>query len=65
ELNTLVRRVAKREKTDVSDDVLEEIVSSAQGSARTALVLLDKVLNLNEDERIAAIQAKLAEENEA
>ena len=65
ELTKLVQRVCKREKADISEDTLEEIVNSAQGSARTALVLLDKVLNLKEEERAEAIQQKLAEENEA
>lgn len=65
ELTSLVNRTCKREKVEVSEDVLEEIISGAQGSARMALVLLDKILNLKEDERIEAIQQKMAEENEA
>lgn len=65
ELTKLVKRVCKREDAEISDDTLEEIVSSAQGSARTALVLLDKVLNLKEEERANAIRQRLAEENEA
>ncbi|HUW44466.1 MAG TPA: AAA family ATPase, partial [Dehalococcoidia bacterium] len=65
EVGSLVQRVCKREKVPISEDVLEEIVSSAQGSARTALVCLDKVLNLSEGERVEAIQQTLADENEA
>jgi DNA polymerase-3 subunit gamma/tau len=65
ELTSLVNKVCKREKVEISEEVLEEIVSGAQGSARTALVLLDKTLNLKEDERVAAIQAKLSEMSEA
>lgn len=65
ELTLLVNRICRREKVELDEETLEEIVSSAQGSARTALVLLDKVLNLEEGERIAAVQQHLAEQNEA
>jgi len=65
ELTMLVTRVVQREQADVSTDTIEEIVCNAQGSARTALVLLDKVLNLPEADRAEAIQQKLAEDNKA
>ena len=65
ELKTLVTRVCSREQATISQETLEDIVSNAQGSARTALVLLDKVVNLSEEERSAAIQQQLSEENEA
>jgi len=65
ELTALVKRVCNREQVTLEEDTLEEIVSSAQGSARTALVLLDKTLNLEEGDRVAAVQQHLAEENEA
>jgi DNA polymerase-3 subunit gamma/tau len=65
ELGLLIKRVMKREKKELSEEVVEEIITSAQGSARTTLVLLDKILNLKEEEQIEAIQSKLAEENEA
>lgn len=65
ELELLLNRACRREQEEITDEVREEIISSSQGSARTAMVLLDKVLNLKEEERIEAIQSKLAEENEA
>jgi len=65
ELSQLVQRTCKREKVQISEDVMEEIVSSAQGSARTALVLLDKILNLSEDEQLEAVKQRAVEENEA
>ncbi len=65
ELEGLVKRVAKREKIALSKDVLDELVASSQGSARTALVLLDKVANLDEGERSEALARKIAEDNEA
>lgn len=65
ELKMLLQRTLKREKTELDKESLEEIVYNAQGSARVALVLLDKVLNLEPDARIEAIQLQMAEENEA
>lgn len=65
ELTALVSKVVRREKAEVSEEVTEEIVSAAQGSARTALVLLDKALNLSPEQRVEAVQQKLAEDNEA
>ncbi|GAG78293.1 unnamed protein product [marine sediment metagenome] len=50
---------------ELSEKVLDEIVSASQGIARTALVLLDKISNLDEEERIQAIEDKIAQENEA
>lgn len=65
ELELLARRVAKRENVELSKPTLDDLVASSQGSARTLLVLLDKVANLPEDQRQAAIANKLAEDNEA
>lgn len=65
ELETLLERVTKREKLELSKDVVDELVTNAQGSARTLLVLLDKVANLPDEQRKEAIANKLAEENEA
>jgi len=65
ELNTLIQRVLKRENQTVTESVIEEIIFNAQGSARTALVLLDKCLNLKEEEREEAVKVHAAEENEA
>lgn len=65
ELEGLIQRVCKRENLALAQDVLDELVVSAQGSARTALVLLDKIANLPEGDRKRAIADKLAEDNEA
>jgi DNA polymerase III gamma/tau subunit len=65
ELEHLLKRTAKRERIKLSNKVLDHIVEGSQGSARTALVVLDKISNLDEDERIKAIEDKLEEENEA
>jgi DNA polymerase III gamma/tau subunit len=65
ELTKLVKRTAKREEAKVSEAIIDSIVASADGSARTALVLLDKVLNLKEPEREAAIARHVEDQNEA
>lgn len=66
ELEALVKRIIKKEKAKVLDeDVLHEIVSCADGSARVALVLLDKIINLSEEQQLEAVKIKAAEQNES
>jgi len=46
----LLEKVCKKETLDVSEEVLEKIVEVAEGSARKALVLLDQVQHLDDEE---------------
>lgn len=67
ELDTLVRHVCQRETKaeracEVSEAVLSELVGLAEGSARRALVLLDKIRNLPAKEQAASMRAKADEE---
>jgi DNA polymerase III gamma/tau subunit len=64
EIERLVKRVALKEGITLSDDTLDELVASAQGSPRMALVLLDKIANLTPDEQASAIAEKLGEETQ-
>lgn len=58
DMNTLIKSVVKKEKGKITDEVIEGIIDSAEGSARKALVLLDQVLGLStEDEQIEAVKA--------
>jgi len=52
----LVQRVLKREKAELSEDLILDLVDAAGGSARKALVILDRVLNLPNDAREGAIK---------
>lgn len=65
EMERLIGRVCKREEFTIANEVREEILKSAQGSARLALVLLDKVKNLTPEEQIEGVKQRAAEENEA
>lgn len=57
ELRLIVSRAAKREGGDLSDEVLSGLVAAADGSARTALVLLDRVLaHEDEGERLEIVK---------
>jgi len=57
ELQTLIKRVAKKEGIKIGDDVIDKIATNAQGSARQCLVLLDKVYRLkDEDDQLDAIE---------
>ncbi len=58
----LLRRVNKKAELDVSTDHLELIAENCEGSARQALVLLDKVSHLAGKARGKAIHERLDEE---
>lgn len=65
ELTGLASRVAKKENIKLSEKVLDELAASADGSARTLLVLLEKLGNLSEKDQLTSIEARQAETNEA
>ena len=65
ELTTLTARVARKESIELSDDTMSELVEISAGSARVALVLLDKVANLPDSERVKAMKQKSELEREA
>ena len=53
---TLLQSVAEKEGKKFSEEVLERIVEVAEGSARKALVVLDSILGLeDEDEQLNAV----------
>lgn len=64
DIEKLLNRVCKQEEKEIPDDVKNHIVKNAHGSARMALVLLDKVIDLNPDDMIEAIKGEEQQENE-
>ncbi len=65
DLEKLLLRVGKAEGLNLSKSLIERLVSNAGGSARTLLVLLDKVGRLEAKDQQEAIEAGLREENQA
>jgi DNA polymerase III gamma/tau subunit len=65
ELEGLVRDVSKKEGIELEEDVIDELAAAANGSARTALVLLEKISALPPAQRLASVAEKQAEENQA
>ena len=58
----LFSHICTMEKTKLSEEVIEKIIECSNGSARKALVLLDQVIGLdNEDDMIEAIKTTTAE----
>jgi len=64
-LMKLLRRVVKKEGVEVPEELLDSIVDNAQGSARFALVLLEKALSLDPTDRVAAVKAASVAQHEA
>lgn len=50
DLRSLIIRVCKKEKKRISDDVVDEIISASNGSARKALVILHPVILCDSEE---------------
>jgi DNA polymerase III gamma/tau subunit len=65
EMLKLCHRVAKRESIQLTDDVYESIIDVAEGCARDALVILDKIRNLPSGKWTEAIDEERAKKNEA
>jgi DNA polymerase-3 subunit gamma/tau len=57
-LKRVIERVLNKENLTISEQVMEDIIEAADGSARKALVILEQVVGLEtEAEQLAAIQA--------
>lgn len=62
EINYLIKTVAKVEKFKIPNDVVNKILECSFGSARQALVILDKIIKLdNEEEMLDVIQSSTTE----
>jgi hypothetical protein len=65
QLAILVKRVCRKEKIKLSDDIRDSLIDTSYGSARTLLVQLEKISQLNEDAQKAAMDQKEEEEKQA
>lgn len=65
-LERVIQRVIEKEKFQVTEDVIAEIVEASEGSARKALVILEQIgLLESEEEQIKAIQATTLNKDQA
>ncbi len=65
ELTQLVKSAASKAKIKMSEQDIDAVIGSADGSARSALVLLDKIANVAEPDRLKAIEDQLADANKS
>jgi len=61
----LIRTILTNEKVDLDKNVINHIMSAAKGSVRSALVILDKVIDLETADMMTVIDSLDLEENEA
>lgn len=59
-----LKRIIRSEKKKVPDDVLEQICDDSLGSPRSALVILDKIIDLDPESMIEAAKQQAEKENE-
>jgi len=61
-MSNLLSHICKLEEIEIPEEVTEKVIECSDGSARKALVLLNQVIELdNEDDMIQAIKATTAE----
>ena len=65
ELVKLLKRVAKKEKLKLSKDIIDDIANFADGSARQALVLLDRIRHVPRKKQAKALAQKAGEKTQA
>ena len=66
ELSQLLRKVAKEEGIEIDKELLLNIAEHAEGSARKALVLLEKVASVeDEEQRVRIVEGGFTEEESA
>ena len=61
EMSELLNRVCEAEGIQVSEEVLDKIVEVSENSPRKALVILNQVIGLDEDEQLDAVKGSVAE----
>jgi len=65
EMSNLLTKVQKREKIELPEAVLDHIIDLSFGSPRQALVMMDKVIGLEEKDMKLAIENQARMENES
>lgn len=61
----LIMKVVVAELAEIPDAVVDQIVQDSLGSARMALSILDKIINMNPQDMLEAAKQHAAEQNEA
>jgi len=62
---TVLQKACKIKKLKISDDILEIIACNSEGTPRTALVLLEKVMDVSEEEAVEMLVSEIDSENSA
>lgn len=65
QMTRLLRRVTKREKIKLPDEVVEQIIEDSAGFPRNALKVLDKISALEPEEMLEAAKQEAAVQNQA
>jgi DNA polymerase-3 subunit gamma/tau len=65
QLEKLIKRVSRKEKIDLDDNILYNIIDNSEGSARMCLVLLDKIRGLDKTKQKEIIEQTKQNEEEA
>lgn len=64
EFATFIKKIARKEKVTIPDDVIRMMYDKSEGRPRTGLNILEKILNLSEDEMLEAVKSEKDAESE-
>ena len=64
EFKAFIKKIARREKTTLPDEVIDALYDKAEGRPRTGLNILEKIIGTPEDEMIALVKAENEAESE-
>jgi DNA polymerase III gamma/tau subunit len=64
QVGELVKKIAKAETVEIPTEVVDQIVQDSLGSARMALTILDKIINMDPADMLAAAKQQAADQNE-
>jgi DNA polymerase-3 subunit gamma/tau len=56
-ISLLVKRVSRQEGIELDQEVIEEIIDASQGSARSALVILEKISKLGKEQALKLLRS--------
>lgn len=65
QLSKLLKKVTKAEGDTISDNVVQQIIQDSSGRPREALTILEKVLNVPEEQRLEVAKQAATQINEA
>ena len=63
-IKKIIKKTLRKEEKELAENVIEQIIKDSMNSPRAALVILDKVIDLPEEDQLEAAKQQVEQENE-